>query len=108
MTSQEIHASLDKMLENPKAKNFLNHIVRSYMPISNVKILDETPKGYFKCALTRDELISKDGILKGMQTEQFKTDFMNSLKTIFDEKVDTTSPMVKLMNDKKLGVTGKE
>src|ERR1035441_7984501 len=103
MTSQEIHASLDKMLENPKSRNFLNHIVRSYMPISNVKILDETPKGYFKCALTRDELISKDGILKGMQTEQFKTDFMNSLKTIFDEKVDTTDRKSTRLNSSHLG-----
>ena len=108
MTQTEPHASLDKMLENPKSKNFLNHLVRSYLPVSNVKILEETPKGAFKCALTRDTLVSKDDILKGMQTEQFKTDFMNNLKTIFDEKVDLSSPMIKLMNEKKLGVTGKE
>jgi hypothetical protein len=57
MTTEEIHSSLDKMLENPKAKNFLNHLVRAYMPISNVEKVIDKPEGEFKCAISKDDLI---------------------------------------------------
>jgi hypothetical protein len=30
MNQEQIHASLDKMLANPKSRNFLNHLVRKY------------------------------------------------------------------------------
>lgn len=107
MTTEEIHSSLDKMLENPKAKNFLNHLVRAYMPISNVDKVIDKPEGEFKCALSKDDLISVNEILEGIQTEQFKSDLMKSMKTMFDDNADKTTPMAKLIGEKKLGVTGK-
>ena len=107
MTVEEIHSSLDKMLENPKAKNFLNHLVRSYMPVSNIEKINDKPEGDFKCALSNDDLISVNEILEGVQTEQFKTDLMESMKTMFDEKADKTTAIAKLIGEKKLGVTGK-
>jgi len=107
MTTHEIHSSLDKMLENPKAKNFLNHLVRAYMPISNVEKVMDKPEGDFKCAISKDELISVQEILEGIHTEDFKNDLMKSMKTMFDENADKTTPMAKLIREKKLGVTGK-
>jgi len=107
MTTEEIHSSLDKMLENPKAKNFLNHLVRAYMPISNVEKVMDKPEGEFKCALSKDDLISVQEILEGIQTEQFKSDLMKSMKTMFDDNADKTTAMAKLIGEKKLGVTGK-
>ncbi len=107
MTTHEIHSSLDKMLENPKAKNFLNHLVRAYMPISNVEKVMNKPEGDFKCAISKDELISVQEILEGIHTEDFKNDLMKSMKTMFDENADKTTPMAKLIREKKLGVTGK-
>ena len=106
MTTEEIHSSLDKMLGNPKAKNFLNHLVRAYMPISNVEKVMDKPEGDFKCAISKDDLISVQEILEGIHTEQFKADLMKSMKTMFDEKADKTTPMAKLIGEKKLGVTG--
>ena len=107
MTTEEIHSSLDKMLENPKAKNFLNHLVRAYMPISNVEKVIDKPEGEFKCALSKDDLISVNEILEGIQTEEFKSDLMKSMKTMFDDNADKTTAMAKLIGEKKLGVTGK-
>ncbi len=107
MTTHEIHSSLDKMLENPKAKNFLNHLVRAYMPISNVEKVMNKPEGDFKCAISKYELISVQEILEGIHTEDFKNDLMKSMKTMFDENADKTTPMAKLIREKKLGVTGK-
>ena len=37
MTKEEIHNILDKMLTEQKSRNFLNHLVRSYCPITNVE-----------------------------------------------------------------------
>jgi hypothetical protein len=108
MTQEEIYTSLDKMLANPKSKNFLNHLIRAYFPVSNVDKVWETPKGDFKCVLTREPLVSVQFIMEGMETEQFRADFKNSLKTMLDENADKTSPMQNLVGDKKLGLTGKD
>lgn len=108
MTKEEINASLDKMLADPKTKNFLNHLVRAYMPITKVNKVEEKPKGIFKCVLSKQELVCVDDILTGIETEEFKTNLMKHLQTMFDETVDSESPMRKLIGDKKLGVTGKD
>jgi len=108
MTQEEIHSSLDKMLENPKSKTFINHLVRAYMPISKVEKVMDKPKGDFKCVITKDSLFSVQDIFEGIQTEEFKDNFMKSLKTMFDENADKTSPVTKLIGDKKMGVTGKD
>lgn len=107
MNQEQIHASLDKMLANPKSRNFLNHLVRAYMPISNVEKVWDTPEKDFKCVLTREQLFSVGDIMKGIQTEEFKADFMTHLKSIFSEdKVE--NPIAKLIGEKKMGVTGKD
>jgi hypothetical protein len=58
MTTEEINASLESMLANAKSKPFLNHLIKSYFPASNVARLLEAPKGEFKCVLTRVALES--------------------------------------------------
>lgn len=108
MTKEEVYASLDKMLENNKSRNFFNHLIRSYIPTSNIKNVLDKPEGDFKCAISTDSLISTQEILEGINTEEFKADMMTSLKTIFDDKADKTTPMAKLIGEKKLGVTGKD
>ena len=107
MISEQIHASLDKMLVNPKTKNFINHLVRSYIPVSNIEKVLETPKGDFKCVITKEPLVSVQSIFKDMDTEEFKKDFTEHLKSMFsEEKIETQ--MSKLLDDKKLGFTGKD
>ena len=108
MTQEQIHASLDKMLAEPKSRNFLNHLVRAYMPITNVEKVWDKPKSEIKCAISRDTLISVQEILEGIHTEEFKNDTMSYLKNLFDENADKTTPMAKLVGEKKLGVTGKD
>jgi hypothetical protein len=107
MTNEQIFKSLDEMLTNPKKRNFLNHLVRSYLPITNVRKVDITPKT-FKCVLTNANLFSINDVLEGVETEQFKIDFMTSLKSIFDENAPKINPYINIVKDKELGVTGKE
>lgn len=106
MTQKEIHDSLDAMLANPKSKNFVNHLVKAYFPISNVDKVWDKPEGPFKCVLTKQDLVSVQEILEGIETEQFKTDFKNSLTSILDGEVPKATPMKKLIGDKLLGLTG--
>lgn len=108
MTQKEIHESLDAMLSNPKSKNFLNHLIRAYFPITNVDKVWQKPEGQFKCVLTKEELFSAQDILEGIRTEEFQTDFMNNLKSVFSENFDNTHPIAKLIGERKMGVTGKE
>ena len=57
MKNEQIIASLDGMLINPKAKNFLNHMVRSYFPITKRVKVQTIPEGNFKCALSTKNLV---------------------------------------------------
>lgn len=106
MSQEEIFASLDEMLVNPKTKNFLNHLVRSYVPFNKVEKVWNKPKGEFKCVISKDKLFSTQDILEGMATEEFKKNFIESLKIAFDENTDKTSAVAKLVGDRKMGVTG--
>jgi hypothetical protein len=108
MTTTEIHESLDTMLSNAKTKNFLNHLVRAYFPITNVDKVWEKPKGAFKCVITKENLFSAQDIVEGIKTEEFKNDFMDNIKSVFTEKFDNSNPLVKLIGDRKMGVTGKD
>lgn len=106
MSQEQIFASLDEMLANPKSRNFLNHLVRSYVPFTKVEKVWDRPKGDFKCVITRESLFSTQDILEGIQSEEFKKNFMESLKLAFDESTDKTSAVAKLVGDKKMGVSG--
>jgi len=108
MTPEQIHASLDNMLANPKSKNFLNHLVRAYMPITNVEKVWDTPEKDFNCVITKEALFSMQDILKGVQSDEHQTAFMNNLKSMFDEKIELKSPIAAIIGDKKIGVKGKD
>ena len=107
MTKEQIHSSLDKMLENPKGKNFINHLVRAYMPITNVEKVFDKPEKRFRCVLTNDELFSFQDIFEVLHSDEFKEKFMSNLKNMFTENAETEHPMSKYIGDKKLGLTGK-
>lgn len=108
MSQEQIFASLDEMLANQKTKNFLNHLIRSYVPFTKVQKVWDRPKGDFKCVITREDLFSTQDILEGIHTEEFKKNFMESLILAFDETTDKTSAVAKLVGDKKMGVSGEE
>jgi len=106
MTKEEIHASLDAMLDNSKSRNFLNHLVRAYFPIANIDKVWDKPEGPFKCVLTKEELISVSEILGTIETEEFKQQFFLSIKNSLDENAPKINPFKTLLGDRLLGFTG--
>jgi len=106
MEKNRIQKKLDELFENPKSKNFLNHLIRAYLPIGKaVKVWDK-PEKKFRCVLTNAPLISIGEALDGMQTEEFKADFHTHLKAWVNGNQEVQSPMVKMLNGKVLGFTG--
>lgn len=103
MTQEQINTSLDKMLENPKAKTFLNHIIRAYMPSSNIIIVSEKPKGDFKCVLTQEHLVTSTEIKKALD-EKLAAFFNDNLRKVIENKADVGE----FLGGKALGVTGKD
>lgn len=106
MNKQEIFAKLDGMLVDSKKRGFLNHLVRSYVPISKVEKVFEKPTGPFVCVLSNTKLFSIQDIFEGTQTEEFKKDFFDSLKFALDDKTPSITPIKKLIGDRKLGLSG--
>jgi len=108
MTSEQIRKKLDELYADKKARNFFNHLIRAYFPISKVEKIITKPRGPFKCVLSNENLISTEEILIGIHSDEFKTDFMNNIKTMFDSSSSAQHPMVKLIGDRKVGITGKD
>lgn len=106
MTKDQINASLDAMLENPKANSFLNHLIRSYIPSTNVSKVLETPKGEFKCVLTRDILISDQELSKVINSEPYQIAMKNSISENLEAKKNES--FKKVVGDKQSSITGKE
>ncbi len=107
MSREDIFRKLDEIYEDKKARNFLNHLVRSYFPNNKVEKVFVKPKGSFKCVLTRDKLVSVNQILSGVKEESFKNDFFEYMHNMFNPNVQADTPIKKLMDGRHLGVQGK-
>ena len=81
MTKEESILNLDNMLLNPKAKNFVNHLVRSYMPITNITKVIGTPTGVYKCVITGEELNETNSGVTGKDTTTFMSEEGNKIFT---------------------------
>ena len=105
MTKEEIIKKIDTLYENNGARNFFNHLVRAYFPISKVEKIMSRAIGPFKCVITNEPLISTNELLQGIRTKEFEGDFHEHLKSMFDESSTVEHPMTKLIGDKKIGVS---
>ncbi len=108
MTQEQIHASLDAMLANPKAKNFLNHLIRAYTPVTNVVKVMEKPKSDFKCVITKDSLVSVSEIKAAIDDEKIRAFFLENIEKAFADKINSATEVEKLIKENKLAVTGKD
>ncbi len=106
MTSEQISKKLDELYADNKSRNFFNHLVRAYFPVNKVEKVFTKPTGAFKCVLSNENLISSSEVLAGIYSDEFKADFNNHLKSMFDTTSTVEHPMAKLIGDKKMGVTG--
>ena len=105
MTQTEIFAKLDEMLAKPKSRNFLNHLVRSYVPSSKTDKVWVKPEGEFKCVLTGVELFSLDEWYSQTQSQDYAKAFTDGLLKLLNEN-KYENPLLKVMGDKKSAIKG--
>ncbi len=101
MIQKQIFVKLDEMLAKPKTRNFINHLVRCYIPSYKINKVLVAPEGEFKCALTGVELFSLDEFYLKMHNEEHMKDL-----SVLLEKNKPENPLPSLMGDKKLAITG--
>jgi hypothetical protein len=108
MEKQEVFKKLDGIFENKKARGFLNHLIKSYVPHNKVEKVFVTPKGKFNCVLTNKKLISVNHILNGVKEESFKNDFFEYLHNMLKPEAEAVPPVQKLIGKREMGVQGKD
>jgi len=108
MTNNKIHKKLDQLYENPKSRNFINHLVRSYLPIDKVKVIGKIPKDGFRCSLTKSKLITKTEVMDGIRAKELDEELLDGMRSLFNEDTQADNPMRKAINGRQLGVTGKD
>lgn len=108
MDRERIYSKLEDLLSNPKSKNFLNHLIKSYLPVNKTQKVWDKPEGKFKCVLTNVPLISVNEALEGINTEEFKKDFFKHLKSFASEDQREESPIKKMLNGRVLAFSAKK
>lgn len=109
MTTNEIHSALDEMVSNPKTKNFFNHLVGAYFPITKSQMVYNKPKNNFKCVITQEDLLTIKEIVSEVKGDEFDDGMIKSFKGFFNEGSNANdNPMIALVGDKCLGITGKD
>lgn len=106
MSKENIIKQLDDLLANKNSRGFLNHLVKAYLPVNNVDKVFIKPKGSFKCSLSKSSLISVNEVLEGMQTDEYKDNFMKYLHNMMNPEVEVETPVSTLLGGRMLAVQG--
>lgn len=106
MSKEDIIKQLDNLLENKNSRGFLNHLVKSYLPVTKVDKVFLKPKGTFKCSISNKPLISVNEIISGMETEEYKDNFFKWLHNSMDPETKVDAPIKTLLGNKMLAVQG--
>lgn len=108
MSREEMNKKLDELFENKKARGFLNHLIKAYVPNDKVDKIFIKPKSGFKCVLSNEGLISVNEILEGVNTDEFKDDVFKYLHTMLNPEIEVEIPVKKLLNGRQIAIQGQK
>jgi hypothetical protein len=108
MGNNRTHDKLDKLFADKKARNFINHLIRSYVPMNKVKKVMDVPedKNKFKCVLCNQPLVSINELLDRLESDEHKNEFTDNLKNLFKDGDERYKVDEKLLGKQSLGVQG--
>lgn len=105
MKQEKIKRRLDNMIEKDRSKNFINHIIKAYIPPYNVEKIYEEPDYKFTCALTEEPLIALNDVKEHMG-EGNEEKHEKNISTMFLEESNSDHPYRKTKIDgKEVGIT---
>lgn len=102
---------IEKLYNNPKSKNFVNHLILAYLPVYKVKKLFSFNDNNHKCSICKQSLFSIDEYFNGVSEK--KDDIFNEMsdyliKSVNGEKVKREDhPMIKhVIGNRVIAFTG--
>ena len=105
---EEIYNSKDKN-GNPKGKNFVTHLLRSYFPVGKTQRVIDVPDKPMKCAITGQKLFAVGELWNEMQKPEFFKSMTKSMIAKIDpEAPEVENPMLKVANGRVLALTGEK
>lgn len=108
MNKDTIKKKIDELYADNKSKGFLNHLIKTYLPVNKVvKVFEKPNEGRLVCVLTGQKLITVEEILAAVHSDEFKQSLNNDLKASIEGKIEPTA-MTKAMNGKVLALTGEK
>jgi len=117
--NKTIFEKIDEMYnlkdENGKQKNkaFFSHLIKAYLPAKSVGIAIDNPESKkirVRCVFSKKNLITVAGVMKEMNSDAFKRNFDEYLKSFDTDKgcFVSTTPMKQLLKGKILALQGKD
>lgn len=110
---KDLYEKIDKLYQDKKSRNFVLHLIKSYMPLSNVHKVFVKPVDMknFRCVITNNKLISVDEIFEIINSEEYKESFIDDLKYNIglqkDSEDNKESSIVKFTDNRIIGYQGK-
>lgn len=82
-------SKIQELYDNEKSRGFVNHLIRSYLPVYKVEKVWEFKKGQkHRCNVCGQSLLSIEEAMKNMRENQdaYMADFMQNLKDEINQK----------------------
>lgn len=77
----EEKTAIQKLYEDPKSKNFVNHLIRAYLPINKpTKVWEFEDKKPHKCNVCGHDLIDLGTVLGRMQSSDYMHDSIDQMR----------------------------
>jgi len=103
---------IQELYENEKSRGFVNHLIRSYLPIHKIeKVWDWEKNQTHACNVCGQKLVSIGELFNVTQTEQFKQDFIEGIKKDLngESKTRDDNPYIRALGkDKVQGFTAEK
>lgn len=103
---------IQELYENPKSKGFVNHLIRSYLPVNKIeKVWDWEEKQKHSCSVCGQKLVSVVELFAATQKPEFMENFIEGIKKDLngEKRTRDDNPYVKAIGkDKVMGFTGKK
>lgn len=103
---------IEKLYEDPKAKGFVNHLIRAYLPIYKIEKVWDWKKGQkHSCNVCNQKLASVGELFEAVHKPEFMEAFSEKMKKMVNNEKLTRedNPYIKAIGkDKVMGFTGKK
>ena len=106
MSKEIVFKNLEELYNNKKARNFFNHLIRSYFPSENVEPVFVKSDKDFNCVLTKLKLSSVNQIIDGFDNKELKDELFSYIHNMLKSKVEPNDKLIEFIGEKQIAVQG--